>query len=173
MWSLLLIWTKNKCEVISTPSVRIYLQSLILAPPLIPFHSICLHDPTHNLLCVHWLMVESQGCNLTFANQNWYLKPQIQGIWKVTVKVTVIMGNRKKEEEEGRHWTLKLPKCYGCPTSWDCVSLDQRVGAFWMMGTCGCVVHWTMDCSISKSYHLPYTDTLPQGKLRFSKRKCP
>lgn len=99
----------------ATPLVRIHLQILILASSLVPFHSICLHEPTHHQLCVRWLMVETDDCSLTFVNQNWNLKPQIRGIWKVTVKVTIIMENRKKEEDEGRHGTLKLSKCHGCP----------------------------------------------------------
>lgn len=159
------MWSKSAPLVIR----RWILQILILASSLISFYSICPHDPTYNQLCVHWLMAETH--NLTFVNQNWNLKPQIQGIWKVTVKVTIMTENRKKEDE-GRHGTLKLSKYYGCPANWDCVSLDQWVGAFWMMGTCRCV-HWTMDCSIGKSYHLPYTDILPQGKLRFFQKKYP
>lgn len=114
----------------------------ILASSLVPFHSICLHDPTHNRLCVRWLMVESDDRHFTFINQDWNLKPQLQAIWKATVKVTIIVEDRKKEEDEGRHRALKLLKYYRCLTNWDWVSLDQRVSAFWVTGICR-HIHWT------------------------------
>lgn len=84
--------------------VRIHLQIPSLASSLVPFPSTCLHEPTRNRLCVSWLTVETDDCNLTF-NQNWNLKPQIQGIWKVTVKVTITWktGKRRRMREDTGH----------------------------------------------------------------------
>lgn len=50
-------------------------------------------------------MVETDDCNLTFVNQNWNMKPQIQGIWKVTVKVTITWktGKRRRMREDMGH----------------------------------------------------------------------
>lgn len=99
----------------------------ILGSFWIPFYPIYLHGPTHNQLCVHWLMVESHGCGLTFINWNWNLKPQIQAIWKATVKVIIITANWKKGGW-GKTGTL-ISKYYSCSTN-GYISAGQWVGDF-------------------------------------------
>lgn len=94
------------CNYISSISKRSSAYTDILTSSLIPFYSICLQDLTYNQLCVCWLtVVDSNHCNFAFIHQNWNLKPQIQAIWKWTVKVTIILQDRKNEgggEDKGR-----------------------------------------------------------------------
>ena len=103
---LLIVWTRYKCGILSAPSVRVCLQMLVfLASSLTPFCSIHLHGPTHNQLCVHWLMVRTitaTSLSLT-KTEIWSPKSKPSGKWQGRSQLQWKTGKRRRLRENKRH----------------------------------------------------------------------